>query len=258
VTEMAGKKKGATKSALWEAQVAGWLAELKDDAADRPRKYRSALEEIRHELREIWGGPPYDRGDKLPATLSREECRELLAAYLEGKWAVRNNLIARVLYATGLRGEELENLKVCDLFYDQGTIFVRAGKGDKDRYVCCDEETFRLLRQWCEEQKKSLADPVFGLSVRQIRRIVEGAGEITGIAQKYEAMGRVFSSHSLRHAFATHCYENGMRTLTLKKMMGHEFLATTEIYLYTSMRYEVEEFKKVGPFGNVRENPAEP
>jgi hypothetical protein len=49
-----------------------------------------------------------------------------------------------------------------------------------------------------------------------------------------------------------------MRTLTLKKLMGHEFLATTEIYLYTSMRYEVEEFKKVGPLGNVRENPAEP
>ncbi len=223
--------------------------EVAEEAAERPGRYSSALEEIRHELRELWGGPPYDRGDKLPATLAREECRELMTAYKEGKWAFRNNLISGIFYATGMRGEELENLQVCDLFYDQGTIFVRAGKGDKDRYVCCDEETFRLIRQWCEEQKKGLADPVIGLSVRQIRRIVEEAGEITGIAQKYAAMGRVFSSHSLRHAFATHCYENGMRTLTLKKLMGHEFLTTTEIYLYTSMRYEVEEFKKVGPLG---------
>jgi integrase/recombinase XerD len=221
----------------------------KADAEDRPGRYRSALDEIRHELRELWGAPPYDRGDKLPATLSREECRLLMAAYTEGKWAFRNNLIARILYATGMRGEELENLAVCDVLYDQGTIFIRAGKGDKDRYVCCDEETFRLIRQWIEEQKKKLEDPVIGLSVRQIRRIVEEAGDITGIAQKYAAMGRVFSSHSFRHAFATHCYENGMRTLTLKKLMGHEFLATTEIYLYTSMRYEVEEFKKVGPLG---------
>ena len=174
-------------------------------------------------------------------------------AYTEGKWASRNNLISRILYATGIRGEELENLKVCDLNYDQGTVFIRAGKGDKDRYVCCDEETFRLIRKWCEEQKKGIADPVIGLTVRQIRRVVEEAGRITGIAKKYEAMGRVFSSHSLRHAFATHCYENGIRTLSLKKLMGHEFLATTEVYLYTSMRYEVEEFKKVGPLGGMSE-----
>jgi len=224
--------------------------EIQEEAAERPGRYRSALEEIRHELRELWGGPPYERGDKLPATLAREECRQLMTAYKTGKWAFRNNLISRIFYATGMRGEELENLKVCDLFDSQGTIFIRAGKGDKDRYVCCDEETFKLIRQWCEEQKKGLADPVIGLSVRQLRRIVEEAGEITGIAEKYAAMDRVFSSHSLRHAFATHCYENGMRTLTLKKMMGHEFLATTEIYLYTSMRYEVEEFKKVGPMGS--------
>lgn len=236
-----GTQKGRRKGTVARA--------AREEGEERPGKYRSALEEIRHELREIWGGAPYDRGDRLPATLSREECRLLMAAYTEGKWAFRNNLISRILYATGLRGEELENLKVCDLLDGQGTIFVRAGKGDKDRYVCCDEETFRLIRQWCESEKKGLSDAVIGLSVRQIRRVVEEAGEKTGISAKYEAMGRVFSSHSLRHAFATHCYENGMRTLTLKKVMGHEFLATTEVYLYTSMRYEVEEFKRVGPMG---------
>ena len=241
------KKEGANRLARQDEGVPTNVGSREEESDDRPRRYRSALEEIRHELLEIWGGPPYERGDKLPATLSREECRQLMTAYIEGKQAFRNNLISRILYATGMRGEELENLKVCDLLYDQGTIFIRAGKGDKDRYVCCDEETFGLVRQWCEEQKKGLADPVIWVSVRQIRRIVEEAGELTGISQKYEAMGRVFSSHSLRHAFATHCYENGIRTLSLKKLMGHEFLATTEIYLYTSMRYEVEEFKKVGP-----------
>jgi len=56
----------------------------KDDEEDRPRRYRIALEEIRYELREFWGGPPYDRGDKLPATLAREECRQLMTAYTSG------------------------------------------------------------------------------------------------------------------------------------------------------------------------------
>ena len=246
------KEGAASMLARGEEKVSPMGYTREEESVDRPGRYKSPLEEIRHELRELWGGPPYERGDKLPATLSREECRQLMTAYLEGKQAFRNNLISRILYATGLRGEELENLKVCDLLYDQGTIFIRAGKGDKDRYVCCDEETFGMIRRWCEEQKKGLADPVIGVSVRQIRRIVEEAGTLTGISQKYEAMGRVFSSHSLRHAFATHSYENGMRTLTLKKLMGHEFLSTTEMYLYTSMRYEVEEFKTVGPLGKTR------
>ena len=63
-----------------------------------------------------------------------------------------------------------------------------------------------------------LSDNIFKISIRQLRRIVEKAGTITGISEKYEAMNRVFSAHSLRHAFATHCYENGMRIFTLKKL----------------------------------------
>ena len=101
-------------------------------------KYKSAIAEIKAELKSEFGTLPdnwsWTRDRKLPATLSREECQALMTAYKEGKLAVRNNLIIRVLYATGLRAEELENLKFCDIFYDNKTVFVRAGKGDKDRY----------------------------------------------------------------------------------------------------------------------------
>jgi len=134
--KMAEKKKVITRVIRQEEKLPTNVGSREEESEERPGRYKSPLEEIRHELRELWGGPPYERGDKLPATLSREECRQLMTAYLEGKWAFRNNLISRILYATGLRGEELENLKVCDVLYDQGTIFIRAGKGDKDRYVC--------------------------------------------------------------------------------------------------------------------------
>ena len=209
-------------------------------------RYKSAAEEIRVELRrEIRGAGELGRGMKLPAILSREECFQLMSAYNKGKFAFRNNLISRLLYSTGMRVEELENLKLADISYDAATIFVRSGKGEKDRYVCVDEGTLELLREW--QKGKDLADLVIGLSLRQIRRVVERAGEMTGISVKYEAMGRVFSTHSFRHAFATHSYENGMRTLTLKKLLGHEYLGTTQIYIYTAMKYDVEEYKRTSP-----------
>jgi len=60
-------------------------------------------------------------------------------------------------------------------------------------------------------------------------------------------MERYFSPHSFRHAYATHSYENGMRVFTLKKLLGHEWLETTTIYIYTAMKYEIEEYRGTGP-----------
>ncbi|MBI2264684.1 MAG: tyrosine-type recombinase/integrase [Armatimonadetes bacterium] len=93
------------------------------------------------------------------------------------------------------------------------------------------------MKRWQEEAAGKLEDSVFGLTLRQLRRIVERAADIVGIPQRYKAMERIFSPHSLRHAFATHSYENGMRVLTLKKLLGHEFLGTTEIYIFTAIRH---------------------
>jgi hypothetical protein len=70
---------------------------------------------------------------------------------------------------------------------------------------------------------------------------------MTGISEKYEAMGRVFSTHSMRHAYATHCYENSMRLPTLQRFLGHEYILTTMVYLYTAQRYNVLEYGRTHP-----------
>ena len=187
------------------------------------------------------------KGKKLPATLTREECKTLIQFYKKGKLGPRNRLILRLLYATGMRIDELTNLRFADIFYDNRTIFVREGKGNKDRYVCVDDRTLEMLHRFQEHEGKKISDPVFDIGLRQIRRVVEKAGSKTGISAKYEAMGRYFSPHSLRHSFATHSFENGMRTFTLKKLLGHEYLGTTEIYLYCSTRYDEEEYRRTNP-----------
>lgn len=212
---------------------------------EEPRIYRTARAELNAELRSELG-PKAKEGRKLPAILTSEECKELMDAYQTGTKAARNRLIIRLFYATGMRIEELANLKFCDIFYDNKTIFIREGKGGKDRYVCADPGTLEMLKAWQEDGTKSPHDSVPGVKVRQIRRIVEKAGDMTGVSQKYDAMDRVFSAHSFRHAFATHLYENGMSIFAIKKLLGHEYLTTTEMYINCSIDQAQKEYEKAG------------
>lgn len=214
------------------------------EIAEKPRSpYSSARSELSAELKPELG-PKAKVGRKLPAILTRDECNDLMNAYQTGKKAARNRLIIRLLYATGMRIEEFANLKFCDIFYDNETIFIRDGKGGKDRYVCADPGTFDMLKAWQQDGNKSPSDFVPGVKVRQIRRIVEKAGDMTGVSQKYDAMGRVFSAHSFRHAFATHLYENGMSIFAIKKLLGHEFLSTTEMYINCTIEQAHKEYEK--------------
>jgi site-specific recombinase XerD len=244
VTEMG---KGMREGCVRERGMVRASEDDDEGGGESPHTYKNAREELLAEFgNELIGG--YGKGKKrLPATLTRSECRELMSAYSKGKWAFRNNLIIRVMYVTGVRLDEEAGLNVADIGFEGKTVFVRLGKEGKDRYTCADEETLALLKTWIGG--KGPGDSVFDLSDRQIARIVEEAGEITGIAAKYEGMDRRFSPHSLRHSFATHCYENGMKLFTLKKLMGHEFLGTTLIYVETAMKFEVEEYMRAGPMG---------
>ncbi len=212
--------------------------------------FRTTEEEIRSELQEEFPNltDTDDVSNFLPAVLTRQECKQLIEFYPWGKKAdeKRNHLVIRVLYATGVRIAELEALKYCDIDYKNRVVFVRLGKGAKDRYCCIEQETADKLKEF--QGSDPLDASIFKITDRQLRRIVEKAGTETGIAAKYAAMGRVFSPHSFRHAFATHCYENGIRIFSLKKLLGHEFIGTTEIYISTAANYELLEYDKCNPF----------
>ncbi len=210
------------------------------------------ISEFEYEVPDVKKFPDKRLQRLLPAILSREECRKLIDFYkVDTKKGFRNHLIMRLFYATGVRIAELTEMVFGDVDYNQGVIFIRSGKENKDRYVCFDSETSKLLKKAQEEANNDLKRKIIGVSLRQIRRIVETAGTGTGISEKYAAMNRVFSAHSLRHAFASHCYENGMRLFTLKKLMGHEYLGTTEIYINTAVSFDILEYKRSNPFEKV-------
>jgi site-specific recombinase XerD len=196
-------------------------------------RHRSPLHEYIAEMRPELGAAQVRAalasGRTLPAILSRPEVMDCIQA---GK-TPRNRLVVRVLYSTGVRIQELEHFRVADIGYDERVMFVREGKGHKDRRVCVDAGTLSALRDYTRAMAPEAS--LFGLSRKQLYRVVRASGEALGLVARYAGLGRRFSPHAFRHSYATHCYENGMDPLALKKLLGHEYLATTELYVEVSM-----------------------
>jgi len=187
---------------------------------------------IRERLKEMAEEIPLDQlvlGTRLPAVPTRQEVYELVAAPDNE----RDGLVFRVLYATGMRVGELVVLRFCDLNYEAGTILIRSGKDDVDRYAVADRTTMSALAEW--QKGRSPSKRIFELGVSGVQRMMKKWAKQTGLLAKYDAMGRRLSPHSFRHAFATHCYENGCDLLALKYLLGHEFITTTELYIETGV-----------------------
>ena len=189
-------------------------------------------------------------GDRLPAVLARSEIHELLEA---ARPEPRDYLLFRTFYASGMRISEVAGILIADLYLDELKIFVRDGKGDKDRYVLIDPETAQLLKEFTAGRAPK--DKVFGIGERQISRVVNEYAEKIGIIQRYEAIGRRFTPHSFRHTAATHLYENGMDLYVLKDLLGHASIAVTREYIHIGIGRQRNAYKMFHPLCLERETP---
>ena len=203
--------------------------------------------ELGHEIQAKRKGLP------LPVAPTPKDIQDLFEATKDHQ---RNYLIIRTLYASGVRREELTNIRVADLYPDRNIIFVRQGKYDKDRYVFIDEETSRLLADYTKDFL--LTDPIFDLSTRTINRVVNAAAEKTGLRQRLQAMGHNFTPHSLRHAYATHMYEQGADTFVLKTLLGHLFLRTTKTYVHIGIKALSDRYFNNHPLAQKTSRPGRP
>ena len=167
---------------------------------------------------------------KLPEILSPDEVKRLIAA----AGHLKHQTALALAYATGLRVNEVVNLKVGDIDSQRMTLRVEQGKGQKDRYALLSPVLLERLRVWwrvARAQGKMLdggwlfpgLDPVRHLSTRQLNRAIHAAADEAGIDKR-------ISMHSLRHAFATHLLEQKVDIRLIQVLLGHKKLETTALY----------------------------
>lgn len=176
-------------------------------------------------------------GRKLPDTLSLEEIDLLINSIdLSEPNGERNRTILETLYSCGLRVSELINLKLSDLFFDEGFIRV-LGKGNKQRFVPINNHTQKYILFYINDIRvhvpiqKKYEDTVFLnrrgkiLTRVMIFTIIKNLTIKAGIKKK-------ISPHTFRHSFATHLLERGADLRAIQQMLGHESITTTEIYMH--------------------------
>jgi integrase/recombinase XerD len=167
---------------------------------------------------------------KLPVILSVEEVGLLLrhAPNLKAR------AVLSVAYGAGLRASEVCRLRISDIDPARKLLRIEQAKGRKDRYALLSPAMLKLMRQWWREGHrlgKMLPNgwlfpgmnPVEHLSIRQPNRYVHEAAERAGLDKRV-------STHSLRHAFATHLLERGVDIRYIQVLLGHAKLHTTAGY----------------------------
>ncbi|RIA09560.1 integrase/recombinase XerD [Flavobacteriaceae bacterium MAR_2010_72] len=189
-------------------------------------------------------------GRKLPDTLSIEDIDRLIAAIdLSKPEGERNRAILETLYSCGLRVSELTNLKISDLFFDEGFIKV-TGKGDKQRFVPIGPNTQKYINIYRKEIRSHLLIvPEFKdtLFLNRRGKQLTRAMIFTIIKQLAQTINlqKTISPHTFRHSFATHLLENGADLRAIQLMLGHESITTTEIYMHvdrTHLKDVLEQF----------------
>jgi integrase/recombinase XerD len=181
-------------------------------------------------------------GRKLPDILSMEEIDQLIDAVdLEKPEGQRNKAMLETLYSCGLRVSELVNLKLTNLFFDQGFVKIE-GKAGKERLVPVSTRAVDEIQKYIDGYRQNLkiqkdSENILFLNRRgkKLSRVMVFT-IIKNLAEKINLNKRI-SPHTFRHSFATHLINGGADLRAVQEMLGHESILTTEIYTHLDRDY---------------------
>lgn len=167
---------------------------------------------------------------RLPVVLSRGEVQRLLSAVKNPK----HRALLMLIYSAGLRVGEAVRLRPGDVDPERRLLFVRGGKGRKDRYTLLSERAVAAVREYLEREEVGPwlfpgPRPDRPLSTRSVQKIVAQARIAAGIEKH-------ITVHTLRHSFATHLLEAGIDLRYIQELLGHASARTTQIYTHVSRR----------------------
>jgi len=167
--------------------------------------------------------------ESLPKFLTREQVQRLFDAVCSERNYERNIAIIKVFVNTGLRLSELANIKFSDINDNQLTVI---GKGKKERMVFLNDVCLTSIYSYMAVRPITDCDKLF------VRNYSEKCKELTGAGIRQMIMGYAkkaglpswFTPHKLRHTFATEALSKGVKMETIRDVLGHKRIATTEIY----------------------------
>lgn len=186
---------------------------------------------------------PYEIDDVIEReVLTVQEIKALYNAADESILGLRDRAILSVYYGCGLRSNEGKSLDLSDVMVDKGLLYVRKGKGYKERYVPFTESIktdFRLYLQECRPKLvKQRVEEAFLVNNQGKRIGSTTQGNRLKELLKQVGITKPIGLHSLRHSIATHLMKSGMEIENIARFLGHKHVSSTQIYTHISHEYE--------------------
>ncbi len=180
---------------------------------------------------------------KIVIPFSEDEIIQVFENFKDSKISDRDKLIIEIFYSTGLRREELINIKIQDIYFEQGLIKI-LGKRNKERLIPVLPILSKNLRKYIENNSCSKylfeTKKLKKLSVSTVYRLINKYFRLVSSKVK-------ISPHVLRHTFATHMLNNGADINTIKEILGHSSLSSTQIYTKIKLPKIVNDYNKSHP-----------
>jgi integrase/recombinase XerD len=175
---------------------------------------------------------------ELPEILTYDEIDRFLLALED----LEDIIAGRIMLFAGLRVGEVSELKVKNIDPERCAVFVRQGKWGKDRWAPCDVSTIQIALSWAKNQRFTPDSRLINASVRTIQRHMEDA---------YHRAGIIWGAtcHTLRHTSATWQLDKGIPLEVVRENLGHEDIATTQIYLHLNIRQRSRTYRDAVRFG---------
>ena len=179
---------------------------------------------------------------KLPDVLREQEIEKLVHSIDN----MKHKAIIMLIYSAGLRLGELVNLRKADVLEDEKAIFVKAGKGKKDRITVLSDNILAYLKKYFDIYEPDYwlfeGQPDGQYSVRSVQAVFQKA-------VKDSKVNPYATVHTLRHSFATHLLERGTDLRQIQQLLGHNSISTTEIYTHIT---DVLKNKLRSPLDNLK------